>query len=348
MTHGSHGLAPRTPVLTQGFACYWIYECADGRMLTVGALEPKFFARLCELLEQPELAASQYDADQAALEQELADVFSQGRWKTGCACSNRRTCAWGLLRPWPRLRLISACPHTALRRRPAPTRPPGDASWACDRSRRGCSRDQAGADRCTDAPRGEQRDRRTGSRRECAQPGETHWMPRTHPTAPSSRSLAPATSGSRTQTGAGNGASSRRPTSKSGGRRGCLTGQAIVYSARIAERRQIRVLRLPTGSSIRVAGSNGEEYGATVSRTGRLAFVSTRGGAPVLYTAQANSVGTTPFDTTPPATPYADVHDLAWSPDGKKLAYRATVERRSAGRSRCGRRYNADRDRKRL
>jgi crotonobetainyl-CoA:carnitine CoA-transferase CaiB-like acyl-CoA transferase len=77
MTHGSHALAPRTPVLTQGFACYSIYACADGRMLTVGALEPKFFARLCELLGQPELAAAQYDADQPALRQRLADVFAQ-------------------------------------------------------------------------------------------------------------------------------------------------------------------------------------------------------------------------------------------------------------------------------
>ena len=77
MTHGSHALAPRAPVLTQGFACYSIYECADGRRLTVGALEPKFFARLCDLLEQPQLAAAQYDADQPALRQQLADVFAE-------------------------------------------------------------------------------------------------------------------------------------------------------------------------------------------------------------------------------------------------------------------------------
>ena len=77
MTHGSHALAPRTPVLTQGFACYSIYDCADGRRLTVAALEPKFFARLCELLERPELAEAQYDADQPALKQQLAGVFAQ-------------------------------------------------------------------------------------------------------------------------------------------------------------------------------------------------------------------------------------------------------------------------------
>jgi alpha-methylacyl-CoA racemase len=77
MTHGSHALAPRTPVLTQGFACYTVYDCADGRRLTVAALEPKFFARLCELLERPELAAAQYDVDQPALVQQLAGVFAQ-------------------------------------------------------------------------------------------------------------------------------------------------------------------------------------------------------------------------------------------------------------------------------
>ena len=77
MTHGSHALAPRTPVLTQGFACYSIYACADGRSLTVGALEPKFFARLCALLDKAELAERQYDVDQPALKQALADVFAQ-------------------------------------------------------------------------------------------------------------------------------------------------------------------------------------------------------------------------------------------------------------------------------
>jgi crotonobetainyl-CoA:carnitine CoA-transferase CaiB-like acyl-CoA transferase len=76
MTHGSHALAPRTPVLTQGFACYSIYACADGRMLTVGALEPKFFARLCELLGHPEWAERQLVM---TLRDELAETFSQRR-----------------------------------------------------------------------------------------------------------------------------------------------------------------------------------------------------------------------------------------------------------------------------
>ena len=81
MTHRSHDLVahrlggePVERMLTGGLACYRIYETADGRHLTVGALEPKFFRRLCELVDRPELADRQYDADQDALASELAAV----------------------------------------------------------------------------------------------------------------------------------------------------------------------------------------------------------------------------------------------------------------------------------
>ena len=73
--HNAHKLVSRAPVLTQGFACYRMYETGDGRHVTVGALEPKFFARLCELLGRPELAERQYADDQMSLADELADVF---------------------------------------------------------------------------------------------------------------------------------------------------------------------------------------------------------------------------------------------------------------------------------
>ena len=63
MTHGSHDLVahrlggePVPRLLTGGLACYRMYGTADGRHLTVGALEPKFFARLCEVVGRPELA----------------------------------------------------------------------------------------------------------------------------------------------------------------------------------------------------------------------------------------------------------------------------------------------------
>ncbi len=84
MTHGSHRLVahrlggdPLPRFLTGGLACYRIYETADGRHLTVGALEPKFFQRLCELIGRPELAERQLVAEaQAGLASDLADVFA--------------------------------------------------------------------------------------------------------------------------------------------------------------------------------------------------------------------------------------------------------------------------------
>lgn len=84
LTHGSHRLVshrlggdPIPRLLTGGLACYRIYATADGRRLTVGALEPVFFHRLAELIERPDLAERQYDADQEALAAELAAIFEQ-------------------------------------------------------------------------------------------------------------------------------------------------------------------------------------------------------------------------------------------------------------------------------
>src|SRR5581483_4326615 len=72
MTHNVHRLASRAPVLTEQRACYRMYETSDGRLLTVAALEPKFFARLCELIGRPELVELQYGTDARALEEVFA------------------------------------------------------------------------------------------------------------------------------------------------------------------------------------------------------------------------------------------------------------------------------------
>jgi alpha-methylacyl-CoA racemase len=83
MTHGSHRLAahrlggePHGRLLTGAVACYAIYRCADGRHLTLAALEPTFFARLCELLGRPGLAGRQYAEGQDVLARELGEAFS--------------------------------------------------------------------------------------------------------------------------------------------------------------------------------------------------------------------------------------------------------------------------------
>jgi len=81
MTHGAHRFAshrlggePIERFLTGGLACYRIYATADGRHLTVAALEPTFFSRLCELLALSDLVERQYDPDAQA---EIADALAE-------------------------------------------------------------------------------------------------------------------------------------------------------------------------------------------------------------------------------------------------------------------------------
>ena len=83
LTQGAHELEahrlggePFPRLLTGGLACYRIYATADGRHLTVAALEPRFSRRLCELLGRPELAERQWAPDQEPLADELAEAFA--------------------------------------------------------------------------------------------------------------------------------------------------------------------------------------------------------------------------------------------------------------------------------
>jgi hypothetical protein len=89
------------------------------------------------------------------------------------------------------------------------------------------------------------------------------------------------------------------------------SGNGIVYTAQSGGAPQIRLFRLPTGPSRRLAAGSD----AAVSATGRLAVVVLRNGAPEI------DVGGRPFD---PATRFAQIGDLSWSPDGSELAYSAT------------------------
>lgn len=83
MTHGAHRFVahrltgePLPRFLTGGAACYRVYPTADGRHLTVAPLETHFWRRLCELLDRPDLADRQWDADQDHLAVELAAIFA--------------------------------------------------------------------------------------------------------------------------------------------------------------------------------------------------------------------------------------------------------------------------------
>jgi alpha-methylacyl-CoA racemase len=51
--------------LAGALACYNVYETADGRYVTVAALEPKFWAELCRRLGRPDLIDRQFPRDAA-------------------------------------------------------------------------------------------------------------------------------------------------------------------------------------------------------------------------------------------------------------------------------------------
>jgi crotonobetainyl-CoA:carnitine CoA-transferase CaiB-like acyl-CoA transferase len=81
MTHNAHRLAAHRlhgepeRTLTGALACYRIYETADLRFLTITPVEPKFWRRLCELIEREDLVERQYEQDQESLAHELARIF---------------------------------------------------------------------------------------------------------------------------------------------------------------------------------------------------------------------------------------------------------------------------------
>ena len=72
---GEDPILPR--LLDGGLACYDLYRCADGAWISVGALEPKFFAPICRILAREDLIALQFDAEaQPELRRTLAEAFA--------------------------------------------------------------------------------------------------------------------------------------------------------------------------------------------------------------------------------------------------------------------------------
>jgi alpha-methylacyl-CoA racemase len=64
-------------ILTGRYACYDVYTCADGKHVSVGAIEPQFWANLCRLLGLEQHVASQTDdAAQDQIRSDLAAAFA--------------------------------------------------------------------------------------------------------------------------------------------------------------------------------------------------------------------------------------------------------------------------------
>jgi crotonobetainyl-CoA:carnitine CoA-transferase CaiB-like acyl-CoA transferase len=65
--------------LSGGPACYRIYRAADGKYVTVGALEPQFWAALCEALGVPDMIEQQFapEEEQEVMHKRLEEIFLQ-------------------------------------------------------------------------------------------------------------------------------------------------------------------------------------------------------------------------------------------------------------------------------
>ena len=62
--------------LAGGFVCYDCYETRDGQFLSVGALEPKFWANFCRLIEREDLVDAQVDKNEdGRLKKEITEIF---------------------------------------------------------------------------------------------------------------------------------------------------------------------------------------------------------------------------------------------------------------------------------
>ena len=67
---------PGEDLLTGGYACYNIYKTKDSRYITVGAIEEKFWERLCDILGKPEFKKYVYVPEkQNEMIEELDKIF---------------------------------------------------------------------------------------------------------------------------------------------------------------------------------------------------------------------------------------------------------------------------------
>lgn len=104
---------PGEGLLNGGAACYHVYETSDGRRVTLGALEAKFWRAFCAAAERPDWEARHGDPlPQRALVAELASMFRQ---LTLAECERRFAAADCCFAPVLELTEAVASPHVQSR-----------------------------------------------------------------------------------------------------------------------------------------------------------------------------------------------------------------------------------------
>jgi crotonobetainyl-CoA:carnitine CoA-transferase CaiB-like acyl-CoA transferase len=77
--HQALDTSPAQPQISLSgeLACYALYETKDGKVITLAAIEPKFWKQFCELVERPELIDKQFSQDQELLKKHIRATFAQ-------------------------------------------------------------------------------------------------------------------------------------------------------------------------------------------------------------------------------------------------------------------------------
>ena len=77
LEQAGHTLPRGEDLLTGGVPCYGVYGTQDGRWLAVGALEDKFWRRLCAAIDRPDLAPLAFarDDEGSRVRRELETIF---------------------------------------------------------------------------------------------------------------------------------------------------------------------------------------------------------------------------------------------------------------------------------
>jgi crotonobetainyl-CoA:carnitine CoA-transferase CaiB-like acyl-CoA transferase len=66
--------------LSGGFPCYNVYESADGKFISLGALEPHFWTAFCAIVECNDLVGRQFDADAIPLVAAILHGRTREEW----------------------------------------------------------------------------------------------------------------------------------------------------------------------------------------------------------------------------------------------------------------------------
>jgi alpha-methylacyl-CoA racemase len=73
---------PQDTLFSGKFPCYRIYTSSDGRRITVGAIEHKFWEKVCQIIGLPELTQEGYATGQRGIEviQKVQNAFQSKSW----------------------------------------------------------------------------------------------------------------------------------------------------------------------------------------------------------------------------------------------------------------------------